>query len=104
MLAPADMPGLPLPPLLCAALGLIALIVMIARFKVNAFIALMLAALFVGLLAGLPPVAAVTAFGGGLGATLGSVSIVIGLGTMLGRLLAASGGATVVAQTLIRVF
>jgi GntP family gluconate:H+ symporter len=84
---------------LAAVLGLI---VLIARFKLNAFLALILASLSVGLCAGmkLPDIA--REFQAGVGSTLGSIAVVVGLGTMLGKMLAESGGAEVVAHTLIR--
>jgi len=88
--------------LVFAALAVAGLVLLIARFKINAFVALMLASLFVGLCSGmkLPDVA--KSFQDGVGATLGSIAVVIGLGTMLGKLLAESGGAVVVAQSLVR--
>jgi GntP family gluconate:H+ symporter len=45
---------------------------------------------------------AARAFQEGVGSTLGLIAVVVGLGTMLGKLLAESGGATVIAETLIR--
>ncbi len=94
-----------------AAVGV--LVGLITRAKVNAFIALLLASLLVGAGASmsghqiaeapgkwvaytLPGV--VKSFGDGLGATLGGIAAVVGLGTMLGRLLAESGGAEVLAR------
>ena len=82
---------------LAAVLGLI---VLIARFKLNAFLALILASLFVGLCAGMKLPEIARGFQAGVGATLGSIAVVVGLGTMLGKMLAESGGAEVVAHTL----
>lgn len=89
--------------LVCALVGVIGLIVLIARFKLHAFLALLLASLFVGLASGMKPLDAAKAFQDGVGATLGFIAVIVGLGTMLGKLLAESGGAEVVAQTFIRV-
>ena len=84
---------------LAAVLGLI---VLIARFKLHAFLALILASLFVGLCAGMKLPEIARDFQVGVGTTLGSIAVVVGLGTMLGKMLAESGGAEVVAHTLIR--
>jgi GntP family gluconate:H+ symporter len=86
-----------------------ALVLLITRFKVNAFIALLLASLFVGLSAvGLGRPYTITgvakSFSDGVGATLGGIAAVIGLGTMLGKLLAESGGAEVLARRFVRLF
>lgn len=87
--------------LIVAGLAVVGLIVLVARFKFNAFLALILASLFVGLGAGmnLPDVA--KAFQEGVGRVLGDIAMVVGLGAVLGKLLAESGGAQVIADTLI---
>ncbi len=88
--------------LLVIALGAVTLlIVMIARFKVHPFVALTLASLGLGAAAGMDPAAAVKAFQDGVGSVLGFIAVVVGLGTMLGKLMAESGGATRIATTLI---
>lgn len=79
-----------------AAVGV--LVLLVTRFKLNAFIALLLAALVLGAGAGLELPAVLKSFQDGLGATLGGIAGVIGLGVMLGKLLAESGGAEVLAQ------
>ena len=85
--------------LLLLALAAIALLVALVTWrKLNAFVALLIAALVVGLGAGLAPLAALKAFQDGLGATLGGIAAVIALGAMLGKLLAESGGAAVLAE------
>jgi GntP family gluconate:H+ symporter len=88
--------------LLCTVLAIVALVVLVARFKLNAFIALMLATLFVGLCSGMPPLRVGKAFQEGVGNTLGFIAVVVGLGTMLGKMLSESGGAEVIANTLVR--
>ena len=91
--------------LLLYALGaVIALIVLIARFRLHPFIALVSVSLVMGLAAGMTPVAAVKAFGDGVGNVLGFIAIVVGLGTMLGKMMAESGAATRIATTLIELF
>jgi len=88
--------------LVFALIAVVGLIVLIARFKVNSFVALILAALFVGLGSGMNLAEIGTSFQNGVGKILGGIAMIIGLGALLGKLLAESGGAEVVAQTLIR--
>jgi GntP family gluconate:H+ symporter len=91
--------------LLLYALGaVIALIVLIARVKWHPFVALIVVSLTMGLVAGMPPAAAVKSFQDGVGTTLGFIAVVVGLGTMLGKMMAESGAATRIATTLIEVF
>lgn len=88
--------------LLIALAAVVGLIVLIARFKLNAFVALLCASLFVGVLSGtnLPSVG--KAIADGVGGVLGSIAIIIGLGTIVGKMLTESGGAEVVADTFMR--
>jgi len=91
--------------LLLYALGaVIALIVLIARFRLHPFVALVAVSLGMGVAAGMPLVAAVTSFQDGVGNALGFIAIVVGLGTMLGKMMAESGAATRIATTLIDLF
>ncbi|MFG1317136.1 GntP family permease [Xanthobacter autotrophicus] len=87
-----------------AAVTIIGLIVLITRFKVHPFVALILAAGFLGLSSGMPVDLIMKSFQDGFGGVLGFVGIVLGLGTMLGKLMAESGGADQIAQTLIDAF
>lgn len=88
--------------LLLLALGAVtALVVLIARYKLHPFIALVAVSLGLGVAAGMPAGAAVKAFQDGVGNTLGFIAIVLGLGTMLGKMMAESGAATRIATTLI---
>jgi GntP family gluconate:H+ symporter len=82
--------------------AVIGLVVLVARFKVHAFLALILASLFVGLVSQMDLAVIAKTFQEGVGNTLGSIAVVVGLGTMLGKMLAESGGAGVVANTFIR--
>ncbi|MDQ0873127.1 GntP family gluconate:H+ symporter [Paenibacillus sp. V4I3] len=90
--------------LLYALISIVGLIVLIAKFKTNPFIALIVAALFMGLISGMKLPDIVKSFQDGVAGTLGFIAIVIGLGTMLGKMMAESGGAERIARTLIRVF
>ena len=87
--------------LVTATVAIVALIVLIARFKVHPFIALILASGFLGLATGLPVTQVVKEFQDGFGGTLGFVGVLLGLGTMLGKLMADSGGADRIARTLV---
>jgi gluconate:H+ symporter, GntP family len=90
--------------LIYALAAVVSLIVLIARFKLHPFVALILVSLAMGVAAGMPLSAAVKAFQDGVGSTLGFIAVVVGLGTMLGKLMAESGAATRIATTLIGVF
>jgi GntP family gluconate:H+ symporter len=85
--------------LLCVLAAVLGLVVLIVRFKLHAFIGLILASLCVGLCSGMELLSVAKSFQEGVGNTLGFIAVVVGLGTMLGKMLAESGGATVVART-----
>ena len=87
-----------------ALITVIGLIVLIAVFKLNPFITLFLASLALALAAGMPFTAGIHSFELGLGATLGHIAIIVALGTMLGKMLAESGGADQIAHTIIDFF
>ncbi|MCI9887958.1 GntP family permease [Micrococcales bacterium 31B] len=92
-------------PLLLIAAGAIAvLLVLIMRFKVHAFLALTIVSLLTAVATGLPTEDIPSTITGGLGGTLGSVALLVGLGAMLGRLVEISGGAHVLASRLILAF
>jgi gluconate:H+ symporter, GntP family len=90
--------------LVYALLAVLTLILLIARFKLHPFVALVTVSLGMGAAAGMAPAALVKAFQDGVGATLGSIAVVVGLGTMLGKMMAESGGAARIATTLIALF
>jgi gluconate:H+ symporter, GntP family len=90
--------------LVAALIAIIALIVLIVVFKLNPFITLFVTSLGLAVVTGMPVQAIVKSFEAGVGGTLGHIAIVVGLGTMLGKMMAESGGADRVAHTLIRVF
>ncbi len=90
--------------LIYALLAVVALILLIARAKLHPFVALILVSLAMGAAAGMPPGDAIKAFQDGVGSVLGFIAVVVGLGTMLGKLMAESGAATRIATTLIGLF
>jgi gluconate:H+ symporter, GntP family len=84
--------------------AVVALVVLVAVFKLNPFLSLILASLGLGIVAGMPMSTIIHSFETGLGGTLGHIAIVVALGTMLGKMMAESGAAETVANTLIRWF
>ena len=91
--------------LLFAALGaIVVLVFLIAAAKLNPFLTLMLVSLGLGLVCGMPASSVLKSFEAGAGTTLGHIAIVVALGTMLGKMMAESGGADQIAETLIRLF
>ena len=90
--------------LVTAFASVVALVVLIARLKLNPFIVLMAVSLALALITRMPPQNIVKSFEAGVGGTLGHVAIIVALGTMLGKMMAESGGADQIAQTLIQLF
>jgi len=90
--------------LLIAAAAVAVLLVLIIVLRMHAFVALVLVSLGTAVAAGIPvaevPTVAIAAFG----STLGSVALLVGLGVMIGRLLEVTGGAQVLADTLVSRF
>jgi gluconate:H+ symporter, GntP family len=90
-------------PLLLITFAGVALVVLLVTWvRLPAFIALAAGSFFVGVAARMPLVDIPRAFQQGMGDTLGFIAMVIGLGTVIGKLLAESGGAVVVSGALIR--
>jgi GntP family gluconate:H+ symporter len=89
-------------PLLLIALGAVAvLLVLIMVLRLHAFVALILVSLVTALVAGIPVGDAVSTVLEGFGTTLASVALLVGLGAMIGKLLEVTGGAQVLADTLV---
>ena len=91
-------------PLVIVAIGVALLLLLMIRFKMNGFIALVLVALAVGLMQGMPLDKVIVSIKNGVGGTLGSLALIMGFGAMLGKLLADCGGAQRIATTLIAKF
>jgi GntP family gluconate:H+ symporter len=90
--------------LVYAIVAVVALVVLIARFKLNPFVTLISVSLALGAAIGMPMSTIVRSFETGVGNTLGHIALVVGLGTMLGKMMAESGGAERIAHTLIDKF
>ncbi|WP_052863898.1 GntP family permease [Streptomyces niger] len=102
-------PGL----LTVAALGIVLLLFLIIKVRLQPFVALLSVSIAVGLAAGLSVTElfgtvqksdVVSMIESGMGGILGHVAIIIGLGTMLGAILEVSGGAEVLSARLLRLF
>ena len=89
---------------IAALSGIALLLVMVIRFKVNAFISLLIASIVVGIGAGMPAATVLESMQQGMGGTLGFVATVVGLGAIFGQILEHSGGATAVAKTMLHRF
>jgi gluconate:H+ symporter, GntP family len=90
--------------LLALALGIATIVVLVLRTRLDAFVALLVAALVTGATAGQPVDDIITSISEGFGATLASIGIVIGLGVGIGKILEVSGGADALARSFIRAF
>ena len=90
--------------ILAAIIGLAILLVLIIKFKVQAMVAILVGAIAIGLIAGMPFNDIVTAVNDGIGNTLKGIALLVGLGSMFGAILEASGGAQTLAVTMVRRF
>ncbi|WP_235512980.1 GntP family permease [Aeromonas schubertii] len=84
--------------------AIVLLLLLIMRFKVHAFVALTLVSLITALATGVTYDQVIPTMLGGFGSTLASVALLVGLGAMIGRILEQTGGAKVLADTLINRF
>jgi len=101
-LAAADTPDIPASRLVPAALlGIAVIVVLITRFKLHPFLGLTLGALTVGAIAGVPMSDVLDSFTKGFGSTAAGVGTLIALGAMFGKLLADSGGADEIVDTIV---
>ncbi|MBS8266483.1 gluconate permease [Mesobacillus boroniphilus] len=91
-------------PLVIVAIGILALLLLIMGLKLNTFVSLIIVSFGVALALGIPLGEVVKTIEAGLGGTLGHLALVFGLGAMLGKLIADSGGAQRIAMTLVNKF
>ncbi len=83
--------------------SIVLIVVLIMKVRLSAFLALILACIFLGLATGMPLGKICTSIEAGMGGTLGFLGTILGLGTVLGKMLEISGGAERLARTLIDV-
>jgi GntP family gluconate:H+ symporter len=86
---------------LAALAGIAVIVLLITRWKVHAFLALTIASGVLGSIAGAPLAKTITSYSTGLGSTVASVGTLIALGAILGKLLADSGGADQIVDTIL---
>ena len=87
-----------------AVVGIAVLLILIIRFKLHPIISMMLSAVIIGVGAGMPLSMISETVEKGVGKTLQGIALIVGLGSMFGGILEASGGAQKIAETLIDKF
>ena len=90
--------------ILWVVLGIGLMLILNIKFKLNSMVALLLAALMVGILAGMDLLELMHTIKAGFGGTLGELAIIVVFGAVIGRLMVDSGAAHQIAQTLLRKF
>jgi len=91
-------------PLLIVIIGILILFLLIAKWKLNPFITFILVSLFVGIAEGMDLETVVNSIQDGIGNTLGFLVMILGLGAMLGKLVADSGAAQRITSKLVERF
>lgn len=94
----------PLYIVLIVVTGVTLLLLMVLKFRLNAFIALLITSIIVGVMAGMPLDKISQSIQEGMGSTLGFVATVVGLGAIFGQMLESSGGARSLANYLLKKF
>ncbi|MGN0243402.1 MAG: GntP family permease [Lachnospiraceae bacterium] len=89
---------------IAALVGLALLLVLIIKFKIHAMISILIGAITIGIVAGMPFTDIVTAVNDGISNTLKGIALLVGLGSMFGAILEASGGAQTLAVTMVKKF
>lgn len=85
-----------------AAIALLFLLVI--RFKIHAFISLMITSIFVGIFTGMPLMTIIQSVQDGMGDVLGFIAIVVGIGSIFGEILQVSGGAEALSRSMLKKF
>ena len=91
-------------PILIVLSGIVILFILIAKFKLNAFISFIIVSLFVGLVGGMELESVVKSIEIGIGNILGMLVLILGFGAMLGKLVADSGAAQRITSKLVSSF
>lgn len=89
---------------LAAVIGLALLLVLIIKFKIHAMLSILIGAVTIGLIAGMPFEEIVSAVDDGMANTLKGIALLVGLGSMFGAILEISGGAQTLAVTMVKRF
>ncbi len=88
--------------LIAVGVGIVSLLFMILKLRIQAFIALLIVCILVGIIAGLAPEIIMNSIKNGMGGTLGFVATIVGLGALFGAFLENSGGAQGLANYILR--
>ena len=88
--------------LLAITSGIALLLILIIRIRLNAFLSLLIASIWIGLFSGIQPTEIIDTISKGMGDTLAFVATIVGLGTLFGAILEHSGGARHLAEFLVR--
>jgi Gnt-I system low-affinity gluconate transporter len=80
------------------------LLFMVLKLKISAFISLLITAIYVGIISGMPLKQITQSIQDGMAGTLGFVATVVGLGAIFGQILESSGGAESLAHYLVKKF
>ena len=91
-------------PIIVVSLGILLLFLLIVLFRVNAFISFIIVTIGIGIGQGMKLVVIVNSIEKGIGNTLGFLVLILGLGAMLGKLVAESGAAQQITNGLIKFF
>lgn len=89
---------------IAALVGLALLLVLIIKFKIHAMLSILLGAITIGVVAGMPFADIVSAVNDGISNTLKGIALLVGLGSMFGAILEASGGAQTLAVVMVKKF
>ncbi|MEV7928950.1 MULTISPECIES: gluconate:H+ symporter [unclassified Kitasatospora] len=87
--------------LIAVLLSIGVIVLLITKLKLHPFLALTLGSGLLAAVAGAPFDKLLNSFSTGFGSTVAGVGLLIGLGAMLGKLLADSGGANIIADTVL---
>ncbi|MDR1219278.1 MAG: GntP family permease [Treponema sp.] len=90
--------------ILFAVIGIVFLLLLIIKFKLQPLLAILFAAVLIGVGVGMPPQMIIASINKGIGLTLQSIALLVGLGSMFGAILELSGGAEAISTTLVKTF
>jgi len=91
-------------PILIVSIGILILFALIILLRLNAFIAFIMVTLFIGISQGMELLSVVQSIEKGIGSTLGFLVMILGLGAMLGKIVAESGAAQRITEGMIALF
>lgn len=91
-------------PIFILVIGIFFLFILVVKGKINAFISLIIACIFVGFAEGMPAMKIIHTIETGFGGMLGHLGLILGFGAIFGQIMADSGGAQKISQVLISKF